>query len=45
MYELNLTHKTTGERNTIYGYSLTDAFNRSHLNPADWHVDFIDYID
>jgi len=46
MREYELMNKKTGEREYIYGYSVTDAFaRRKGLNAEDWQVIGTWYID
>lgn len=46
MWEFDIIHKTTQEKNIIFGYSLSDAFRRSpSLNPSEWECIGREYID
>ena len=46
MWEFEIMNKSTEERITIFGYSLSDAFKRnSSLNPEDWVCIGSEYID
>ena len=50
MYEYEVVNRKTGETKNIYGYDVSDAFNRvAHLEEfarsTDWIVTFGTYID
>ena len=45
MYEFHIYHFITGERYIIFGYNLQNACLRSGLNPKDWIVDIVEYVD
>ena len=50
MYEYEVVNRKTGETKSIYGYDVSDAFNRvAHLEefttPNDWIVTNTTYID
>ena len=46
MWEFDIIHKTTQEVQIIFGYSLSDAFNRTpSLNPNEWECVGREYID
>jgi hypothetical protein len=45
MYEFRITRLSTGEDSFIYGYDMTHAFKRAGLNPAEWVVYDMEYVD
>ena len=46
MWEFDIIHKTTQEKNVIFGYHLSDAFKRHpSLDPNDWECIGETYID
>ena len=45
MYEYGIINIATGERNIIFGYSYQNACRRSNLNPAEWEIDYSEYVD
>lgn len=45
MREFTIIHKTTNVQKIIFGYWYEDACSRSKLNPNDWEVILVDFID
>lgn len=45
MWEYEIINNKTGARDFIWGYSKSDAWERSKLNPAEWTIIFEDFID
>ena len=45
MWEYEILHKETGERNIIFGYSWSDAMRRSKLNGNDYICLIAEYVD
>ena len=45
MYEFTIENIHTTETTIIFGRSSKRAFERAKLNPIEWVILFIDYID
>ena len=45
MREIAITNIHTNESTIIFGYDAANAFKRAKLNAAEWHIDWIEYID
>lgn len=45
MYEFHLTNLNTNEETIIFGRNLDKAFTNTNLNPAEWFVWDVEYID
>ena len=45
MYEIELMNNNTNENILNYGYSIKEVFKRDNLNPNEWVVMGIEYID
>lgn len=45
MWEYEIINNKTGAKGFIYGYSKSDALERSKLNPAEWTIIAEDFID
>ena len=46
MWEFGIMNMQTKEESIIFGYSLSDAFNRHpSLNPEEWTCWYQEYID
>lgn len=45
MYEFGLTHLATGKQTVIFGFDVNSAFKRSKLNPAEYVVNYREYVD
>ena len=45
MYEFGLTKLATGEEEIIFGYDISNAFKRANLNPAEYVVNYREYVD
>ena len=45
MYEYIVYCAATGEEMTVFGYTGTDAFRRSGLDPNEWRIVYSAYID
>lgn len=45
MWEYEIINNETGAKGFIYGYSKSDAWKRSELNPNEWTVIDEDFID
>ena len=45
MYEFGLIKLATGEEKIIFGYNINNAFKRAKLNPAEYVVNYREYVD
>jgi hypothetical protein len=45
MYEYGLTHSYCDMRTIVFGYDFYDACKRHNLNPAEWEIDYSEYVD
>lgn len=45
MYEFNLINIYTNEMKYAFGYNYKDACKRFNLNPAEWIIDWQEYVD
>ena len=45
MYEYRIENKVTGKDGYIFGYCYEDACKRAGLNPDDYEIISLDYID
>ena len=45
MYEIEVINTKTGETKFIGGTSLASAYRKAGLNPAEWDVLFMDFVD
>lgn len=45
MYEFLIENRFTEEKRVIYGYDEKGAFHKAKLNPAEWWVWNVEYID
>lgn len=45
MYEYYIESIYTGERRTVHGYNVKDAFRRAKLAPIEWGVVYVEYVD
>lgn len=45
MWEYEIMHKTTKERDIIFGYSYADALRRSKVNGDEYTCLMVEYID
>ena len=45
MYEFTMINKVTGENNIEFGYNEKDMWRRSGLNPEEWNIILVDYVD
>ena len=45
MREIGIININSNERNIIFGRNAADAFQRAKLNPNEWTIDWIEYID
>ena len=43
MFEFGIFNGNTAE--VIYGYNFADACKRHNLNPTDWAVEYMEFID
>jgi hypothetical protein len=45
MYEYYIESIYTGERRTVHGYNVKDAFRRAKLASIEWGVVYVEYVD
>jgi hypothetical protein len=45
MHEFFIINVNTGERKTIFGYSVNDAFCRAGLDAEGWATVYEEYVD
>lgn len=45
MKEIAIINIITKEREIIFGRNAADAFRRAKLNPNEWIIDWVEYID
>ena len=45
MWEIDIKNKISGELDIIFGYNITDAFQRYNLNPNEWIILNTIYVD
>ena len=45
MWEIDIKNKISGEFDIIFGYNITDAFQRFNLNPNEWIILNTIYVD
>ena len=45
MKEFGIINVNNNERNVIFGRNSADAFRRAKLNPNEWFIDWVEYID
>ena len=45
MYEFGIYNITTCENEVVFGYNFADACRRAKLNPQEWKVEYMEYID
>ena len=45
MYEYRIINKSTNEEDVIFGHTYADAYRRAGLNPAEWVIDYQEYVD
>ena len=45
MYEIEIMNINTNEINYLFGYSVKDAFKKKKLDPNEWEVMYVEYID
>ena len=45
MYEFTMINKVTGANNIEFGRNENDMWRRSGLNPEEWNIILVDYVD
>ena len=45
MYEFGIYNKKTNEREVIFGYNYANACAGAKIEPAEWTVDYVEYVD
>lgn len=45
MKEFYITNIHTNKENIVFGYNSADAFRRAKLNPNEWTIDWVEYVD
>jgi hypothetical protein len=45
MKEIGIINVNNNERNVIFGRNPADAFRKAKLNPNEWIIDWVEYID
>ena len=45
MYEFRIIHLTNKNERIIFGYNKADACRRAKLDPAEWDVTDVEYVD
>lgn len=45
MNEYGIINKNTLENDVVYGYNFANACERNGLNPAEWTILWLEYVD
>lgn len=45
MYEFGIYNNKTNAREIIFGYTYANACKSAKIEPAEWTVDYVEYVD